>query len=70
MASDARSSIRIAFTGEKIGDQMSAWLKKSGAEKEKELRQWNDIPSLASFDSELARKERPPSDTKASPSKR
>jgi hypothetical protein len=31
--------------GEKIGDQMSAWLKNSGAEKEKALMEWNDIPS-------------------------
>jgi hypothetical protein len=33
--------------GEKIGDQMSAWLKNNGAEKEKALMEWNDIPSPA-----------------------
>jgi len=42
--------------GEKIGDQMSAWLKNNGAEKEKALMEWNDIPSPASFDRELPRK--------------
>jgi hypothetical protein len=55
---------------EKIGDQMSAWLKNSGAKKENELMEWNDIPSLASFDGDLAQKESAASDTKASPSKR
>jgi len=35
--------------GEKIGDQMSAWLKNSGTKKERELMEWNDIPSLASL---------------------
>ena len=35
--------------GEKIGDQMSAWLKNNGAEKEKALMEWNDIPSPASL---------------------
>jgi len=38
--------------GEKIGDQMSAWLKTHGPEKEKALMEWHDIPSPASFDSE------------------
>jgi hypothetical protein len=35
--------------GEKIGDQMSAWLKKNGAEKEKALMESSDIPSPASL---------------------
>jgi len=35
--------------GEKIGDQMSAWLKNNGPEKEKALMEWNDIPSPASL---------------------
>jgi hypothetical protein len=35
--------------GEKIGDQMSDWLKNNGAEKEKALMEWNDIPSPASL---------------------
>jgi len=55
--------------GEKIGDQMSAWLKSNGTEKEKALMEWNDIPSPASFERELAREEGLRSDAKASPSK-
>jgi hypothetical protein len=55
--------------GEKIGDQMSAWLKNNGAEKEKALMEWNDIPSPASFDRELPRKGGLPGDPNASPSK-
>jgi hypothetical protein len=35
--------------GEKIGDQMSGWLKNNGAEKEKALMEWNEIPSPASL---------------------
>jgi len=56
--------------GEKIGDQMSAWLKNNGAGKEKQLMEWTDIPSPASLDRELDGKASLPSDTKASPSKR
>jgi hypothetical protein len=52
--------------GEKIGDQMSAWLKNNGAAKEKALMEWNEIPSPASFDRELPRKGGLPSDAKAS----
>jgi hypothetical protein len=52
--------------GEKIGDQMSAWLKTNGVEKEKALMEWNEIPSPASFDRELPRKGGLPSDAKAS----
>ena len=52
--------------GEKIGDQMSAWLKNNGAEKETALMEWRDIPSPASFDRELPRKNGLPSDAKAS----
>jgi len=48
-ASDARSSIPHRIYGEKIGDQMSAWLKNNGAEKEKVLMEWNDIPSPTSL---------------------
>jgi hypothetical protein len=55
--------------GEKIGDQMSAWLKNNGAEMEKALMEWKDIPSPASFERELAREEGLRSDAKASPSK-
>jgi hypothetical protein len=55
--------------GEKIGDQMSAWLKNNGAEKEKALMEWNDIPSPASFDRELPRKGGGPGGPNASPSK-
>jgi len=43
------------FTPE--GQEESAWLKNNGAEKEKALIEWNDIPSPASFDRELAREE-------------
>ena len=56
--------------GEKIGDQMSAWLKNNGAEKEKALMEWNEIPSPASFDRELPRKNGLPSDAKASVNER
>jgi len=35
--------------GEKIGDQMSAWLKNNGAEMEKALMEWTEIPSPASL---------------------
>lgn len=35
--------------GEKIGDQMSAWLSKNGPEMEKALMEWNDMPSPASI---------------------
>jgi hypothetical protein len=35
--------------GEKIGDQMSTWLKTNGAKKEKVLMEWSDIPPLASL---------------------
>ena len=34
---------------EKIGDQMSAWLKTNGAEVEKALMEWNPMPSAASL---------------------
>jgi len=56
--------------GEKIGDQMSAWLNKNGPEMEKALMEWNDMPSPASLDRELPRKGYLPSDVKASPSRR
>jgi len=56
--------------GEKIGDQMSAWLDKNGPEMEKALMEWNDMPSPASLDRELPRKGYLPSDVKASPSRR
>jgi hypothetical protein len=38
--------------GEKVGDQMSAWLKNSGTKTEKALMEWNGMPSPASFDRE------------------
>jgi hypothetical protein len=56
--------------GEKIGDQMSAWLKDKGAEKEKALMEWNDIPSPASLGRDRPRKGGLPSGANASPSKR
>ena len=55
--------------GEKIGDQMSAWLKNNGPEKEKALMEWNHTLSPVSFDRELPRKGAIPSDAKASLSK-
>jgi len=41
--------------GEKVGDQMSAWLKDNGPKTEKMLMEWNNIPSPASL-RELAHK--------------
>ncbi|HEX4697312.1 MAG TPA: hypothetical protein VH254_06530 [Candidatus Udaeobacter sp.] len=35
--------------GEKVGDQMSAWLKANGPKTEKMLMDWTDIPSPASL---------------------
>ena len=35
--------------GEKVGDQMSAWLKDNGPKREKMLMSWTDIPSPASL---------------------
>jgi hypothetical protein len=55
--------------GEKIGDQMSGWLKNNGGKKEKALMEWNEMPSPASFDRELPRKGSQPSGANASPSK-
>ena len=54
--------------GEKVGDQMSAWLKDNGPKMEKMLMEWNNIPSPASL-RELARAESRPGETKASSSK-
>lgn len=54
--------------GEKVGDQMSAWLNDNGPKVEKMLMEWKDIPSSASL-RELPRKEARPSDAKALPSK-
>jgi hypothetical protein len=36
--------------GEKIGDQMSAWLKSNGEETEKALMEWNNMPPQASLE--------------------
>jgi hypothetical protein len=55
--------------GEKVGDQMSAWLKNSGVETEKALMAWEQMPSPASLDRELPRKQGLPSEAKASTSK-
>jgi hypothetical protein len=55
--------------GEKVGDQMSAWLKNSAAETEKALMAWGQMPSPASLDRELPRKQSLPSEAKASTSK-
>ena len=41
--------------GEKVGDQMSAWLDQNGPKVEKMLMEWNEIPSSASL-RELPRK--------------
>jgi len=54
--------------GEKVGDQMSAWLRDNGQKMEKMLMEWNDIPSPASL-RELPRKEARPRDAKTPPSK-
>jgi hypothetical protein len=54
--------------GEKVGDQISAWLNENAAKTERTLMEWNNIPSPASL-RELPRKEGRPSDTKASSSK-
>jgi len=36
--------------GEKIGDEMSAWLRSNGATVEKTLMEWNSMPSLSKID--------------------
>jgi hypothetical protein len=54
--------------GEKIGDQMSAWLNDNGPKVENMLMQWDEIPTPASL-RELPRKEGRSSDAKASPPK-
>jgi hypothetical protein len=54
--------------GEKVGEQMSAWLDHNGAKIERTLMEWNNMPSPASL-RELPRKEGRPSATTASPSK-
>jgi len=52
--------------GEKIGDQMSAWLKNNAAQMERALMEWNEMPSPGSFDRDLPRKGGLPSEGKAS----
>jgi hypothetical protein len=54
--------------GEKVGDEMSAWLRDNGPKMERMLMEWNDIPSPASL-RQLPRKEARASEAKASPSK-
>jgi hypothetical protein len=54
--------------GEKVGDQMSAWLNDNGPKVEKVLMEWKDIPSSASL-RELPRKEGRPNTANVSPSK-
>ena len=54
--------------GEKVGDQMNAWLNDNASKVEKMLMEWNDVPSPASL-REPPRKQGRPSDAKASPSK-
>jgi len=39
--------------GEKIGDEMSAWLKANGKEAERALMEWSSMPSPASLRQEL-----------------
>ena len=41
--------------GEKIGDQMSAWLKSNGPAVEKELMEWSSMPSPVAFSRDMAR---------------
>ena len=53
--------------GEKVGDQMSAWLNDNGPKVEKMLMEWKNIPSSASLRG-LPRKESHPNNAKASPS--
>ena len=52
--------------GEKIGDQMSAWLGANGAVIEKALMGWSDMPSPVS----ITRKATSPSSSRASSTKR
>jgi hypothetical protein len=68
MVADVGCSIAYSHRiyGEKVGDQMNAWLKDNGPKMERTLMEWNDIPSLGSL-RELPRKEGRPA--KASPSK-
>jgi hypothetical protein len=54
--------------GEKVGDQMSAWLNDKGAKMERTLLDWSDIPSPASL-RELPHERAQPSGAKASPLK-
>jgi hypothetical protein len=54
--------------GEKVGDQMSTWLKNNGSKLEKALMEWNGIPSAASL-LELLQKEDLPGAAKTSDSK-
>ena len=54
--------------GEKVGDQMSAWLNDNGPKTEKILMEWNNIPSPALL-RELAPTESRPGERKASSSK-
>lgn len=54
--------------GEKVGDQMSAWLDQNASKVERMLMEWNEIPTPASL-RELPRKKGRLSDAKASPSK-
>lgn len=41
--------------GEKIGDEMSAWLKANGPEMEKALMEWSDMPSPPALTRDLPR---------------
>jgi hypothetical protein len=54
--------------GEKVGDEMSAWLRDNGPKMERMLMEWNDIPSPASL-RQLPCKEARASEAKGSPSK-
>jgi hypothetical protein len=53
--------------GEKVGDQMGAWLNDNGPKVERRLMEWNDFPSPASLRG-LPHKESRPSTTKVSSS--
>ena len=54
--------------GEKVGNQMSAWLDHTGPQIEKALMEWNSMPSPDSL-RDLPHKESRPTATTASPSK-
>ena len=67
MVADVGCSIAYSHRiyGEKVGDQMNAWLKDNGPKMERTLMEWNGMLSPAGL-RELPRKEGRPSNAKAS----